>query len=236
MRLTNASCSDSMDRRTVVAALPLLGLAAAARPDARELLDRAIAAAGGREALLAARVLRWTGNATVHAGGRSIAIGVDTRVEPFVRARATSWPLDQGRDASRAIVLEPADAWLERRALRLPIPDRMLRHERQQFAIYGLMRLVDLTGPGVALTREGDALRVRHPQAPPTLLRFDSAGRLIGAENQVGSPDGDTPLRQLFRFEGRMPGPIAWPRRIRIEQNGASFFDLTLASFSASPA
>jgi hypothetical protein len=221
-----------LDRRTLIAALPLL--LALRAPGASKLLDRAIARAGGAEALRRARVLRWTGTATVVAGGKTVQIGVDTTVEPFVRARSTSWLLEQGPDARRAIVIEPGDAWLERRGVRLPIPKRMEVHERQQFSIYGLMRLVDLRAAAVSVTPAGNALRVRHPAAPETLLLFDDRATLVVAENQVPSADDGTPILQRFRFaDHRMASGTRWPHDIRIDQNGRPFFNLRIASFSA---
>ena len=221
-----------MRRRRLIAALPLLfGSIASGGGD---LLERAIARAGGAAALRRARTLRWTGTASVFAGDRIVQIGVETRVEPFVRARSSSWLIDQGPEAVRSIVLEPADAWLERRGVRLPIPDRMRDHERQQFAIYGLMRLVDLHAPGVRISAAGDALRVRHPHAPETTLLFDPAATLIGAENQVPSAEDGTPVLQRFRFaDHRMASGILWPHDIRIDQNGRPFFRLRIASFNA---
>ena len=219
-----------LDRRTLIAALPLL--LALRAPTESDLLDRAIIRAGGAEALRRARVLRWTGTAIVHAGGRTVQMGVDTMVEPFVRARSDSWLLEQGPDARRAIVLEPGDAWLERRGVRLPIPKRMEVHERQQFAIYGLMRLVDLRNARVTLT--ADTMRVRHPAAPETLLLFDEQATLVGAENQVSSAEDGTPILQRFYFaDHRLAGGIRWPHQVRIDQNGRPFFELRIASFSA---
>ncbi|HEV2567672.1 hypothetical protein [Sphingomonas sp.] len=221
-----------LDRRAFVAALPLL-LAFRGAP-APDLLARAIERAGGREALRRARALRWTGTATIFAAGKMIGIGVDTMVEPFRRARSTSWLLEQGPASRRSMVLEPADAWLERRGVRLPMPERMRTHEQQQFAIYGLMRLTDLQAPSVAVRAAGNTLRVRHPAAPETLLRFDEQATLIGAENQVRSAEDGSTILQHFHFgDHRRVSGILWPHLIRIDQNGRPYFELRIASFSA---
>ena len=232
MHLSTSWRPQMLDRRTLITALPLLLAFRSAAGD--DLLDRAIARAGGAAALVKARTLRWTGTASVFAGGKTVQIGVDTYVEPFVRARSNSWVLDQGPGSIRSIVLEPADAWLERRGVRLPIPERMRDHERQQFAIYGLMRLIDLRAPGVAVTPAGNSLRVRHPSAPETLLYFDDQARLIGAENQVPDAEDGSPTLQTFRFaDHRIASGILWPHSMAIEQNGRPYFELRIASFSA---
>ena len=170
----------------------------------------------------------------MHAGERILQIGVDTTVEPFVRARSNSWLLEQGPDTVRSIVLEPGDAWLERGGVRMPMADRMRDHERQQFAIYGLMRLVDLHSPGVKLRQTGNILRVRHPAAPDTRLLFDERATLIGAENQVPSAEDGALISQRFRFAShRIVNGVLWPHNIRIDQNRRPFFELRIASFSA---
>jgi hypothetical protein len=223
-----------LDRRTFVTALPLLGLAARAPDPAGVLLDRAIARAGGREALSNARVLRWTGEATVQAGDRRIEIGVDTMVEPFVRARSKSWLKSDGPEKSRTLILEPGQGWVERDGVRSPMPDAMRVHEEQQFAIYGLMRLVGLDGPDFLLRREGDTLRVQGRGLPDTKVAFTSDGLILSLENEVAHPEGGDLIPQRIALSGRMPGPIAWPRRIDIWHHEQPFFELRLTSFAAS--
>jgi hypothetical protein len=192
-----------LDRRAFM--LASTALLMGARNPARALLDRAIAAAGGRRALLRARVLRWTGTAVIHDGARSIRIGVDTLCEPFARAVSKSWLLSDGPAKSRTMILKPGGAWIVRGGERTPMPETMRVHETQQFAIYGLMRLVDLTEPGATVRREGNALRVRHPKAPEALLRFDEQARLVALEDEVAAPDGGGAIPQHFAFRGRMP-------------------------------
>jgi hypothetical protein len=70
---------------------------------------------------------------------------------------------------------------------------------------------------------------------PEALLIFDDQARLIGLENAVADSEGPGTIPQRFAFEGRMPGPIAWPRRLTIAQRGSPYFELTLATFSAGP-
>ena len=228
MHLSTSWRPHMLDRRTFVSGL-VVSLAGAA--PVSTLLERAIRRAGGREALIRATVLRWTGTATVFASDKTVRIGVDTSVEPFRRARSDSWLLEQGPEARRSIVLEPSDAWLERCGVRMPIPDKMREHERQQFAIYGLMRLVDLDTPRVAIVPGASNLRVRHASAPETLLIFDKDATLIGAQNHVASAEDGTPILQRFRFsDHRVANGILWPRTIRIEQNGRPYFELKIAS------
>lgn len=237
MRVEKACAAGRTDRRTLLAGLSMLLIGAGQSGSASSLLRRAFARAGGRRALVAARVLRWTGSATIFAGQRRIAIGVDTEVEPFVHARSTSWLVADGPSKARTMILARQSGWIDWGGRREPMPDAMWRHEVQQFGAYGLMRLVDLEGPHLHLTRDGNRLVVRPREhgASETSLSFDKHARLISLENKVPAPESDTLIPQHFTFEGRMPGPIAWPRIIRIEQDGKPYFELRLDNFSAGP-
>jgi hypothetical protein len=216
--------------------------------DATQFLRRAIAAAGGERALGGARVLKWTGTGLVHAGEDVIEIGVDTVVEPFVYARSTSWLVSQGRAASeRTLEINGAQGFAIRGGTREPLPPAQLMHERQQFALYGLMRLLPLLDRGVeiafAQAPEAGAgawtvLQVRHPMAPETLLDFDADARLSGAHNAVSNPQAGGPeIAQDIVFASRIAsGGVSWPQTLSIRQNGVAYFDLALETFEVSAA
>ncbi|QMW23287.1 hypothetical protein [Sandaracinobacteroides saxicola] len=207
-------------------------LAAARLPES--LLDRAIRRAGGAHALRNARLLRWRGRASIFAGPRRIEIGVSTRVIPFRAARSDSWLLSEGPSKQRSLIIEPSGGWVERAGVRTPLPDAVVRHERAQYAIYGLMLLLPLTEAG-ASARPGpdpDTLMASHPDAPPTLLGFDRDARLASAANSVPDPQGKGLVTQRFTFSGEIgDGGLRWPRRLRIDQGGRPWFDLQLTDF-----
>jgi hypothetical protein len=186
--------SDLPRRGLLAGGLATLALPAHARGKVGELLKPAIRLAGGEDALERARVLAWTGEAVIHAGGRKIEIEVDTVVRPFDYARSDSWPKGRGADMRRGMILEGGAGFLERDGLRSPMPEAQRRHEAQQFATYGLMRLVTLEDKGAVVERldHGDlrGLAVTHPSAPPAWMGFDPFGRLVRLENRVSSPGG----------------------------------------------
>jgi hypothetical protein len=114
----------------------------------------------------------------------------------------------------------------------------MLTHEREQFAMYGLMRLITLRDPGATfaplpVTSDGrDGLRVRHPRAVPTDLFFAS-GKLVAATNRVDAPDGGARIDQRFEFSGEIMGAgVRWPRSLSLFQSGQPYFSLDLATFA----
>jgi len=233
----------AIDRRRLLLAAaaaaalaPFGGLKAAA---SQTLLRRAMAYAGGRQALERVRLLSWEGEAVVHAGGRDVRIGVSTMVVPFAAARSASWPLAEGKAATRTMLITEESARLERGGTSAPLPDALAAHERAQFAIYGLMLLAPLESGGASLRRLPDergmkVLRVVHPKAPVTRLYFESDGRLAEAANNVPDPESGAPIAQRFFFSPEtMPGPVRWPRGLRIEQQGRPYFEMALSRFEA---
>jgi hypothetical protein len=162
-------------------------------------------------------------------------------VVPFIAARSASWPLAEGRSAARTMVLDTGGGRVERNGASERLPDLLVRHEQAQFAIYGMMLLAPLDEGRASLRllhdeRGLNVLRVYHPPAPTTRLYFESDGRLAEASNQVPHPEQRRRrIAQHFYFsEEQMPGPVRWPRSLRIEQDGRPYFELTLSRFEAS--
>jgi len=213
------------------------------KPDSAEaLLQQAIDAAGGEAALTQARVLTWSGSATVFAGDNKIELGVESRVEPFRSARSDTWLLGQGRRTLRTLQIDGDQGWMVRDGKRTEMPAQSLRHERAQYAVYGLMRLVTLRQPGVVLRvlpvdgqgRRG--LHVQHPSAPEADIYFDTDGRLAYLTDNVPAPEGEGTLAQRFDFEGSIEGRgVRWPRIVRISQNNKPYFELRLEQFRPEP-
>jgi hypothetical protein len=215
---------------------------AAVEISADALLDRAIARAGGASALSYARRLSWEGTAVVHAGDRDIAISVMTQVLPFTRAQSSSWPTEAGRAATRMFEIDGDDGWIGAEGQRTAMDPNAQRHERLQFAVYGLMRLVNLRDPGATYTlltpdAEGrHGLRVSHPQAAPADLYFDADGRLAYLKNHVPAADGEGDHEQVFTFAGELSASgVRWPQKISITQDGAPYFDLNISILTIDP-
>jgi hypothetical protein len=209
-------------------------------PAARQLLSQAIDAAGGQAALSAAPVLAWTGDARIYSDQKIISITVDTVVEPPVRARSRSWLTEKGPATERVMEIGPSQGSLTRGGVTSPMPQSMLRHERQQYAIYELLRLTPLQQPQCKLTmlRKGSdglrGFRVRRPGLPGADLWFDDQAHLAVVKTIVSDPDSGKSIREEVRFSGQIEDQgVRWPKLIQITWNGVPYFDLTLNSFSA---
>jgi hypothetical protein len=232
-------------------ALALMSASAVAGPAAAQTvgtperrLDTAIAVAGGREALNRCRTLRWTG---VVRGVTPLGIRVDTTVTPFGYARSDTWLETEGPEKKRTLLIEGEQGWTIVNGEKKPMTPAMLLHERQQYALYGLMRLVTLEEPGVTLSvrmrsdGEGFTLDTRHPQAPAARLMFDRMARLEGAEYLVAHPETGAPVQETVVFENMKRrrvkgGMIRWPEKLRMFQNGKPYLELTFETFEAGEA
>lgn len=180
---------------------------------------------GGRILLARVKALRWTGTARVESGGRVLEIEVDTRVEPFVRARSETRLA--GTADARTLILEPDGGWVERNGTRTPLPAAQTEHERQQYGLYGYMLLVH------APTRVvGDHLVAERPGLPPATLLLEGDA-VMAADYAVASPDGAGTIAQRFLLEGELSDQgIRWPQTITILQNDKPYFILDLESFA----
>jgi len=180
---------------------------------------------GGREALARVKALRWAGQATVQAGGRTLEIEVSTRVEPFVRARSETRLA--GSDDLRTLIIEPEGGWIERNGTRAPLPATQAEHERQQYGLYGYMLLVH------APTRlVGDHLVAEKPGLPPVTFLLEGDA-VMAADYAVANPEGTGTIAQRFLLEGEMrDSGIRWPQTITILQNDKPYFTLDLDSFA----
>lgn len=206
---------------------------------ADKLFNRAVEAAGGENALSRARVLTWTGQASVYTGDRRIDLEVETVVEPFTYALSDTWLRDRGRATLRTLEIDGNQGWLIRDGERTPMTEAILRHEKQQYATYGLMRLVTLRDAGAAFSLPPGApensrvLEVHHPNARDSRLIFAPSGRLIALENTVDPPAGGAPIPQRFEFSGEIASRgVRWPRSLKIYQSDRLYFTLDLKTFT----
>ncbi|HEX5007495.1 MAG TPA: hypothetical protein VFV70_10310 [Hyphomonadaceae bacterium] len=242
------------DRRLLLLAFPALAACASMQggsassstaADAyagKSVLDAAIEAAGGEAALGKVKELDWSGTAVVNAEGKTTEIEVQTIVRPLTYARTTSWPKAEGEKAARTLQVEFGKAWTVSRVTWTPMKEAEAEHENQQYALYGLMLLTSLKDASATVKEapvgsDGTrAIQVTHPKAAPTELEFDATGKLVRAGFTVRDPKGGADIVQTAKFSGEIvSNGVKWPKRITIEQNGAPYFDLTIATFEARP-
>ncbi|CAM3154980.1 hypothetical protein SPAN111604_07075 [Sphingomonas antarctica] len=168
----------------------------------------------------------WTGTARVFDGNRTIDIVVDTQVEPFGTARSRSWIVGEGPDRARTMVITGTTGTVTFQGKDRTLPDATVRHERMQYALYGLMLTTHARGRCVV---------ARHAGAPDTTLCFDRAGRLQSGSNTVPDSEAGAPLPQTFEFSGELRSHgVIWPQRMLIRHDGKPYFDLKLDMFRAS--
>jgi len=196
--------------------------ASAARPLA-DPVTRARTAMGGAALLGRITAIGWTGTARVVTAGNMLTLGVETRVEPFVRARSDSWLIDDGRTDKRTLMVEGHDAFIVFQGRQVALPAPQAAHERQQFGIYGHMLLAGIAiahGNGIASAKAG------YPEA---LLTLGRNGMLAAADYIVDAPDSGGTIRERFTFSGSVTDQgVRWPQHITITQNGKPFFALTI--------
>ena len=174
----------------------------------------------------------------MHAGDRTIELGVDTRVVPLTSARSETWLREKGRETQRTLEITRDGGWMVRDGQRTPLPETMVAHERLQYATYALMLLTPLEGPQARIERRADVdgLRVLHarlPGAADAEMFFDASGRLVRLEDVVPNPEGTGTVAQRFDFEGAIEDKgVRWPRTIRIAQDGKPFFTLRMETLA----
>jgi hypothetical protein len=216
----------AISRRALVVGALALPVAARAGGFEGDLLDRVIAAAGGRALLSRVKALNWTGLAQVFAGDRTLEIEVKTRVEPFVRARSETF-LQGKPETARTLIIEPDGGFVERAGVRTALPARQTEHERQQYGVYGYLLLA------LAPTRLVDGRIVSQRPGLPSISFLTEGDHLAAADYNVANPDSDATIDQRFLFEGELPDKgVHWPQTITIFQNAKPYFILDLRTFA----
>lgn len=220
--------AGAINRRQTIAGLALFPVLPTLPARADDAVARAERALGGRARIDRVRALSWTGTAEVALPDRILTLGVETRVEPFVRARSTSWIKAEGKAKARTLVIEPDDGYVLRDGARQPLPDPLVAHERQQYGLYGHLLLkgrLQVSGADLMSTRDG---------FPPARLTLSADGRVVGAEMSVTAPDdpGRTIREQVGLDSWSVTNGLAWPRRLAIRQDGKRYFTLVLDAFA----
>lgn len=207
------------------------------------ILARAIERAGGAEALERARGLTWDADAVVHAGGRTVPISGRWAVQPPDTVVVSTYAVERGPSTMRHIVLASPRGWLVGANGFTPMPPLMLASEKEEFYFYYVMRLVPLRAPGVTLTAlPSDStgqrgILARNPGRPDVELYVDGTGRLSRIRARIHDAATGNPVVQEAWLGGDIEDAgVRWPRTMRLTQDGAPFFDLTLKTFRALPA
>lgn len=189
-------------------------------------------AIGGRALIERVRSIRWAGSAKVYAGGRTIDLGIETYVEPFVRARSDSWLKSDGRSEKRTLMIEGERGFKVVNGVQSALAPAATLNERQQFGVYGYMLMAGARWE----TRPRGALRGSRAGFPAIECRFGKDGRLLSADYLVVPADeagAGKPIHEYLRFAGTVTDKgVRWPQRLAITQDNHPFFALSIESFS----
>ena len=164
------------------------------------------------------------------APGRTLALHSRTQVElPLLQVRATSWIAEQGEETARTMILAPDGAWLERGGTRSVLPNQLAIHERQQFAIYAWLIVVQQQ------RRRPGRLALSAPPYPDIVFEIGADGYPTSAALTVDAPEPDRPrIAERVIFAGRIDSKgIRWPRRFDLAQDSKPYFSLDVDRFVA---
>ena len=223
----------------VLTGLGLLAARAEGQAAPLELLNRAIARAGGMEALRANPLLEWRASATIHIPGRTIEIAGEWSVHPD-SAVSSTWLRDQP-NAPRRLILTGHGGWTQRGdAAPAVMPPELLVEERHQFYLYQVLRLVPLLDPAFTLSTDvtdslgRTALRVAHANNPDVILYLDRDFRVAALHTVFAAPDMTSPESQQIELTGEVASQgIRWFKDMKILRAGQPYFDMTITEFQA---
>jgi hypothetical protein len=222
---------QSINRRTFLAGTSAALLLPAATLPA-DPVERAMEAIGGRAVLERVRSIRWAGTAKVFAGSKTIDIGVETYVEPFVRARSDSWLVSEGRSAMRTLMIEGERGFKVIEGTQSDLSPATAINERQQFGAYGYMLMA-----GARWETARGVLHGSRTGFPSIDIRLGKDGRMLSADYAVLAPDepdaDGKQIREYLRFAGSVTDKgVRWPQRLAIAQDNRPFFALSIDHFS----
>ena len=206
------------------------------------LVDRAIDAAGGEEALKKNPALSWTGEAKVHVQGRDLTIVGKWLLDPPDRAIVETRPAGETADAARTLVISGKSGYAIVKDEREQLSPEELENERDEFYLYSLMRLLPLRDYGVHLeilpkSDDGlEGLKVTRPERPDVDLFFDADGRLRRLSLETLDPVSNTRRRQNVRLEGEVVSKgVRWFKQLSITWENEPYFELTIATLDVLP-
>ncbi len=207
-----------------------------------KLVSAAIERGGGAVALRKFQNLSWTGEAKVYVQGKPRVIGVETQVMPSGVVRSKSWLKDKGHASDQMMEMSPTSGLLTREGLTKPMPPEIFEHERVQYSLYQLLRLVILLDKPVEVSMAPAeasglrGLRVARPGLPEAIVWLDATHRPVRIDTRVPDPEGEGMIDQRMMLSGEIVSHgVAWPKTIHITWDGKPYFDLELTSFVADP-
>lgn len=187
-------------------------------------------AAGGQAQLARVRVVAWSGVARVMIGQTPVDLMVETRIEPFARARIDTWLPSEGRSATQTVMIERDSAFLVHNGAQTALPRPQALFERHRLAAYAYLLLapasVSATGPRrLSAIRDG---------FPPITLTLGPDDRISSADYTIVAASGQPALvRQHLSFAGSVSAQgIHFPRTTTIFQNGRLELRMTISDFS----
>jgi hypothetical protein len=206
------------------------------------LVDRAIEAAGGEQALKNYPALAWTGEAKIHAAGRDVTIVGTWNVDPPDKAIVETRPAGDPPEAARTLVINGKQGWAIVKNERVQISAEQLENERDEFYLYSLMRILPLRDYAVRLemqpkSEDGlDVIRVSRPERPDVDLYFDGENRLRRLSFETLDPVTNTRRRQNVRLEGEVVSRgVHWFKQLAMTWENEPYFEMTISTLSVSP-
>ena len=206
------------------------------------LVDRAIDAAGGEEALKKNPAFSWTGEAKVHVQGRDLTIVGKWLLDPPERAIVETRPAGEPADAARTLVISGKQGYAIVKDEREQLSPEDVENERDEFYLYSLMRMLPLRDYAVRLeaqpkSEDGlDVLRVSRPERPDVDLFFDAESRLRRMSLETLDPVTNTRRRQNVRLEGEVVSRgVRWFKQLTITWESEPYFELTISTFDVLP-
>ena len=175
--------------------------------------------------------LRWEGTGEVYPPGRTIKLGIRTRIEGD-RVISESWPIEQGEaKGMHRMTLDSGGGTVEIGGKRDAMPESMWDEEHAQYGIY--LQLQEAAERAPELARLGvNSLSVAG--AVTTWFRIDGNGAIVGAINQVPAGESGSRAYQTFRFDGFWhSNGFVFPRHMEMMREGKPYFTLDVTRFDA---
>jgi hypothetical protein len=206
------------------------------------LVDRAIEAAGGTEALKRNPAFVWKGEAQIHVQGRDLKIVGTWSIDPPDKAIVETRPEGAPPEETRTLVINGKQGFSLVKETRSQLSEEVLENERDEFYLYSLMRLLPLLDSAMRLagqpkSEDGlDVIRVSRPERPDVDLFFDADSRLRRLSLETLDPVTNTRRRQNVKLDGEIESKgIRWFRQLAITWENEPYFELTISTLDVLP-
>jgi hypothetical protein len=206
------------------------------------LVDKAIEAAGGTEALKRNPALVWKGEAQIHVQGRDLKIVGTWSIDPPDKAIVETRPDGAAADETRTLVINGKQGFSVVKETRSQLSEEVLENERDEFYLYSLIRLLPLLDSAVKLagqpkSEDGfDVIRVSRPERPDVDLFFDADARLRKLSLETLDPVTNTRRRQNVKLDGEIESRgVRWFKQLSITWENEPYFELTILSLEVLP-